>query len=75
MTCDHGKYEGKRCRKRARFAIQHRIFFAYRIGPNGSEPFYSLRVVMRCGPHATVDNETGRMDAESYCAQKEPVNA
>jgi hypothetical protein len=64
--CDHGKYASPRCRKRARFAIQHKVYFGKNIGPQGDSAVYALRVTFRCAGHRAVPEQTGILPMSEY---------
>lgn len=69
-ACDHGLYGPARCRKAARFAIQHLVPFGHRVTGRGDEPVYMSRMAFRCDSHANVESEQARVTMAEWVARE-----
>jgi hypothetical protein len=60
MNCEWEHGDGKRCRRKARYAVVLRCQFGTRCGPLGDEPVYRQKTVARCADHSASDLLKGR---------------
>lgn len=69
-VCDHGLYDGPRCRKRTTTVIRHLVPFGHRISMRGKdEPIFMARLAFRCDKHAVVEREDARISFTEYEAK------